>query len=64
MLGFLYRIFIGTFKSCNHVWEIHSKSNITRISNDPKVHNTIKGTEYILKCKHCGNLKIENFPVN
>lgn len=64
MLGFLYRLFIGNFKSCNHFWIVESRSNILRISNDPKLHNTIKGSEYIMRCKHCGDIKSEYFPVN
>lgn len=63
MLGFLYRLFVGNFKSCNHVWEIKDTYNTKRISIDPKVHNTISGTYYIMKCKHCGELNREHFPI-
>ena len=59
MLGFLYRLFIGTFKSCDHVWEINEKYETQRISS-----GAIKGTEYILKCKHCGNMKRESFQIH
>lgn len=54
MLGWLYRVVVGNFKSCKHEWEIINKGTVS--SQGRKV-----GVFYVLQCKHCGELKQEQF---
>ena len=46
----LLRTFLGL---CNHQWEIQSKVEIFDSSTDPLPY----AYKYILRCKHCGNMK-------
>lgn len=45
-----HRRFFGLL--CAHEWEEHRQSAITRSSNDECV-----GVMFVLRCKHCGDLK-------
>lgn len=53
MLGFLYRILVGSFKvpePCKHNWETIQEFNIKR-------NGHISDYMYVLRCKHCGDIK-------
>lgn len=47
----LYRI----FRPCDHKWEIKDESEITRTYSD--LSQKMIGNLYVLKCKHCGDIK-------
>lgn len=52
MLGLLYRLIVGHFRSCSHEWEtlreeVHSQTGFMC---------TYKGTRYHLRCKKCGDI--------
>ena len=53
MLGWLYRILVGSFKVCPHSWET---------INEMSVHSTPEGAGrptavlYVLRCKNCGEI--------
>lgn len=51
MLGYLYRILIGRFSSCEHVWETQS---VCRVVN----HDGVSiGQSAYLRCTKCGEWK-------
>lgn len=50
MLEWLKRVFIGHA----HVWEIHRDTTLT-------TGGVPVGKEYILRCRHCGNMKSKKF---
>lgn len=52
MLELLHRWFIGH----NHIWET---DNITKVAWHGQ-DNGLAGYRYILKCKHCGKIKVKN----
>lgn len=54
MLGWLYRALIGNFRSCKHEWEIYEKGKYSQEGN-------VIGYMFILKCKHCGEMKNKDF---
>lgn len=56
MLGWLYRILIGSFKSCDHNWEVYKEHPMIRHRDDDGGRY---GTHYIQKCTNCG--KLHNF---
>ena len=49
MIGWLYRIIIGRFTSCEHKWEILETRHLM---TGPNRHIT----QHIQMCKHCGKL--------
>ena len=63
MLGFLYRIFVGSFHTepiyvCNHEWETIDTTQVYLPggikANDPPVSFV-----YHLRCKNCGDIKFK-----
>jgi len=50
MLGFLYRIIVGSFHICDHEWDIYQEREIS------DGHKLI-GVRFIMRCNKCGNLK-------
>lgn len=55
MLEWLYRIFIGHA----HEWEIENKTKVYADMDMPGEDLPVY-SRYLLKCKHCGKLKIFN----
>ena len=53
MLGWLYRILFGNFKSCEHKWEIHKEHPMIE---SKEAGSGRYGTMYIQKCILCGEL--------
>ncbi len=49
MLGWIYRLLIGRFVSCNHEWEIESSHDRLDIKD-----NYVLGRAYFARCKKCG----------
>ena len=49
MLGFLYKIIIGSFYICDHNWEIIENLSIM-------VEDLERGRKIILQCKKCGDV--------
>lgn len=58
MLGLLWRLLVGRFTSCQHVWEIIESGQIKTILTGNQ-----KGTYYILKCTKCGALDKQEYLV-
>jgi len=56
MLGWLWRVIVGRFSSCEHEWEDHKE--IPLLNRD----NEHIGNSYLLRCKKCGEYK--EFRVN
>lgn len=56
MLGWLYRLLVGNFKGCKHEWEILREYRRAGSRSD-----TSGGCGYVLKCKHCGDMKQKDF---
>jgi hypothetical protein len=54
MIGWLYRILIGSFHVCEHQWEILDSGSIVE-SRNIKI-----GVFYNLRCKKCGELTVRN----
>lgn len=52
MLGLLYRILIGTFKTCDHKWEKVAEFKLY----DGEQDKLLIGVKYVLQCKNCGCL--------
>ena len=50
MLGWLYRVLIGSFKSCDHEWEIYKQGNMY-------IKGRCIGHWYTQKCKKCGDIR-------
>jgi len=55
MIGWLWRIIVGRFSSCEHQWEIFTQFRL-RDEN-----NAIIGRLVVLRCQKCGKLK--NFKI-
>jgi len=53
MLGYLWRLIIGRFSSCEHQWTIIKNGNITQ-------DDVICGEWYDLQCVICGDVKRKN----
>jgi len=51
MLGWLYRVLVGSFKSCEHKYKIVSQFKITDYCGNTTAHR------YVQQCEHCGKLK-------
>jgi len=58
MIGWLYRIIIGSFSSCSHEWETISQAPITHVRTQ-----TLIGAVYVLKCGKCGDIQQRNIEV-
>ena len=54
MLGWLYRMLIGSFTSCNHKWIILKERPI-------KDDGLRIGTVYDCQCEKCGNITFKRF---
>lgn len=52
MIGLLWRLIVGSFKSCNHQWDTTHK---IPIRDDGESLPT--GYRFVLTCKNCGNIK-------
>jgi hypothetical protein len=52
MLGWLYRVLVGRFRSCNHRWVIIEQTKLVRVRD-----LEYAGIRYTLQCEKCGNLK-------
>lgn len=52
MIGWLYRLIIGDFQSCQHKWVILEKQQVSMLD--------AVWTRYTLQCEKCGNLKVED----
>lgn len=52
MLGLLYRLLIGTFKTCDHKWE-----KVAEFKLYADQGKRMMGVKYVLQCKNCGNIK-------
>lgn len=56
MLGFLYRMLIGTFKSCDHKYEIIETVSLVHHRNGLPY-----GRRIISRCNNCGKLHLDKF---
>lgn len=54
MLGWLYRMIIGSFGFCEHTFEIHKENPVVNDDGDRRY------TRYALRCTKCGDMKIVN----
>lgn len=51
MIGWLYRMLIGSFYICHHKWEV-----LTKVFVVDKISGS-KYVEYNLQCEKCGDIK-------
>jgi hypothetical protein len=53
MLGWLWRVLVGNFISCQHNWDTFERVSVYGgLSNEiPTAH------DFYLRCKNCGNVK-------
>jgi len=56
MLGWLYRVIVGSFKICEHQWEVVNKGDILRFDN-------IKGHYAVYECTKCRGQKVNKINV-
>jgi hypothetical protein len=49
MLGFIYRMIVGSFTSCKHQWQ--HKDGLKVVDNEE-----VFAIIYIQSCKHCGKI--------
>mgnify|MGYP006296522433 CR=1 FL=1 len=52
MLGFLWRLLVGSFQSCPHKWVMLEEGYI----HDAPTKNKI-GAAYVMRCERCGCIK-------
>lgn len=53
MIGFLYRLIVGTFHRCDHKWD-----TVEVIQVEDRVGGVLRRYKrYVLRCKHCGEIK-------
>ncbi len=55
MFGWLYRMIVGKFHSCDHEWKIIHQRSVTII--DSYDYEESEEIEYHLQCKNCGDMK-------
>lgn len=51
------RLFSFLLTGCWHHWEIHKETELIRRSGNDVV---ARGQRYILRCKHCGDIKVKD----
>jgi len=56
MIGWIWRLLVGKFNSCDHEWETIESSTVQR-----REDNTRIGKSYVLRCKKCGEMKKKCF---
>lgn len=57
MLGFLWRMLVGRFKSapaCEHKWKMEHEYNIV------DEYERVKGSRFVLRCEKCGEITKRN----
>ena len=59
MIGFLYRLLIGKFTSCDHKWEILKEKSVYNLADDGSYYNFPSYTKYVMRCDHCGEIKVK-----
>lgn len=55
MLGWIWRMLVGRFSTCEHHWEVLKQLVIENNKNDSI------GVEYHMKCSKCGEIKSKKF---
>jgi hypothetical protein len=45
------------FGLCQHQWDIHQKINVYGLEDNGKETSSPIRFDYILRCKHCGDMK-------
>lgn len=66
MLGWLWRLIVGRFRSCHHRWSVLDKNELKLPRTEAAVgwysgpesgRWRVVGRIYTMQCAHCGNIK-------
>lgn len=59
MLGWLWRVIVGRFSSCQHVWTVRDEGSYEREWASGAEQT---GLWFVLQCSKCGDLKTKEQP--